>query len=96
MIQEAQQALGRAADLEPNFGLGVATKWYINFRAAMLQETPDFELQKNSMVEFEKITKRFPDDPDVVNLHGQVSIRIRISKSISSSSINMSFIFSYC
>ncbi|CAL8101802.1 unnamed protein product [Orchesella dallaii] len=70
MINEAQEALSRAAALEPDFGLGVATKWYMTFRMSLLQN--DFEGQKTSMTEFEKVAKRFPNDPDVVNLHGQL------------------------
>lgn len=70
MINEAQEALSRAAELEPNFGLGVATKWYITFRTSVLQG--DFEGQKTCITEFEKVAERFPDDPDVVNLNGQV------------------------
>ncbi|ODM99374.1 Mitochondrial import receptor subunit TOM70 [Orchesella cincta] len=70
MINEAQEALNRAAALEPDFGLGVATRWYMTFRMSLLQG--DTEAQNTSMTEFEKIAKRFLDDPDVVNLHGQL------------------------
>lgn len=76
MIPEAQDALSRAASLEPNFGLGVATKWYITFRMSSIQG--DVEGQTKSVTEFEKIAKRFSDDPDVVNLNGQVKYLIEI------------------
>lgn len=79
MLNEAQEALYRAAALEPDFGLGVATKWYITFRTAAIQG--DFESQQTSITEFKKVAKRFSDDPDVVNLHGQVKKNLAMNYS---------------
>jgi len=69
-LESALREMGRAVELAPEYGVCVATKLYVQYRFAGLNN--DNTAQHKCANEYRKLLKKFSTSPDVFSLYGQV------------------------